>query len=153
MQHLRSSSPVSIDRFIPDAIIQRMLNYSIESQSEAGLLQFLAWLKILAEPKRLMIFNLLMEGVQCNCEIGEALQMAPNLISHHLNKLRAAGLVDAERGSLDARWVYYSVNRSALDQLNATFSTFFDAERIQPRNPACGPQGVSVRLNEIASQT
>ena len=28
-------------------------------------------LKVLAEPKRLLILHLLMEGVQCNCELGE----------------------------------------------------------------------------------
>ena len=28
-------------------------------------------LKALAEPKRLLILHMLMEGVQCNCELGE----------------------------------------------------------------------------------
>jgi ArsR family transcriptional regulator len=97
-------------------------------------------LKVLAEPNRLLIFNLLMEGVQCNCELGDALQMAPNLVSHHLSVLRQAGLVDVERDALDARWVYYSVNRAALDELNAAFGAFFDPARIQPRRLTCGPQ-------------
>jgi ArsR family transcriptional regulator, arsenate/arsenite/antimonite-responsive transcriptional repressor len=66
--------------------------------------------------------------------------MAPNLISHHLNKLRAVGLVDAERDIIDSRWIYYSVNRDALKKLNAGFDAFFDAQRIQPRQPACGPR-------------
>ena len=99
-------------------------------------------LKVLAEPKRLLIFNLLMEGVQCNCELGDALNMPPNLISHHLSKLRAVGLVNVERDALDARWVYYSVNRAALEELNAAFGAFFDPERIQPRRPNCGPQNL-----------
>ncbi|GAB4546292.1 MAG: hypothetical protein Fur002_21260 [Anaerolineales bacterium] len=102
-------------------------------------------LKVLAEPKRLLIFNLLMDGVQCNCELGDALQMAPNLISHHLSKLREVGLVDVERDALDSRWVYYSINRAALDELNAAFGAFFDPERIQPRKPSCGPQNL-IRL-------
>ena len=101
------------------------------------------WLKILAEPNRLRIFNLLMKGVQCNCELGDSLQMAPNLISHHLSALRKAGLVDVERDAVDARWVYYSINSDGLDQLNAAFSHFFDPQRIQPRQPACGPVGVT----------
>src|SRR5512141_2605952 len=82
-------------------------------------------LKVLAEPKRLLILHFLMEGVQCNCELGDALQMAPNLISHHLRVLRDAGLVNVERDALDARWIYYSVNRSALEELNAMFGVFF----------------------------
>lgn len=97
-------------------------------------------LKVLAEPNRLLIFNLLMEGVQCNCELGDHLQIAPNLISHHLSVLRQAGLVDMERSSLDARWVYYSINRAALDELNTAFGAFFDPARIQPRRLTCGPQ-------------
>ncbi len=106
-------------------------------------------LKILAEPKRLLILHLLMEGVQCNCELGDALQMPPNLISHHLSVMRKAGLVDVERDAVDARWVYYSINRAALDELNATFGVFFDPDRIKPRRPTCGPQSSVVRLNDI----
>ena len=105
-------------------------------------------LKVLAEPRRLRIFNLLMEGVQCNCELGDALDMTPNLISHHLGVLRQAGLVDIERDPNDARWVYYSVNRVALTDLNIAFGTFFDPDRIQPRQPQCGPQQVEVTLME-----
>jgi ArsR family transcriptional regulator, arsenate/arsenite/antimonite-responsive transcriptional repressor len=101
-------------------------------------------LKLLAEPKRLLILHLLMEGVQCNCELGDALQMAPNLISHHLRVLRDAGLVDVARDTLDARWLYYSINRPALDELNTAFGLFFDPSRLKPRRPTCGPQGALV---------
>ncbi|MGQ9547523.1 MAG: ArsR/SmtB family transcription factor [Roseiflexus sp.] len=38
------------------------------------------WLKALAEPQRLRIMRLLIEGIQCNCELGNSLDMAPNLI-------------------------------------------------------------------------
>lgn len=107
-------------------------------------------LKVLAEPNRLLILHLLMEGVQCNCELGDALQIAPNLISHHLRVLRDAGLVEVERDALDARWVYYSLNRRALDELNAAFGLFFDPARLKPRRPTCGPQGALVPASRIA---
>ena len=97
-------------------------------------------LKVLAEPKRLLILEMIIQGMQCNCELGDALQMAPNLISHHLSKLRKVGLVNAERDPLDSRWIYYSVNQAALDELNTTFGAFFNPERIQPRRLTCGPQ-------------
>ena len=97
-------------------------------------------LKVLADPKRLRILNLLMSGVQCNCEIGDALNMPANLISHHLRVLRKAGLVEVERDALDARWVYYSVNEEAIRALVAAFDAFFDLGRIQPRHPTCGPK-------------
>lgn len=106
-------------------------------------------LKVLAEPKRLLILNLLMEGVHCNCELGEFLDMTPSLISHHLRVLRQAGLVEMEKDALDARWVYYSLNEAALQELNDAFGAFFRPERIKPRRPSCGPQGVVVRLSEM----
>lgn len=122
--------------------IQRMLNYIPNEIHPAfvNLETLASRLKVLAEPKRLLIINLLMDGVQCNCELGDALQMAPNLISHHLSKLREGGLVDVERDAIDSRWVYYSVNRAALEELNAAFGAFFDPARIQPRRLTCGPQ-------------
>jgi ArsR family transcriptional regulator len=81
-----------------------------------------------------------MEGVQCICELGDALEMAPNLISHHLNKLRGVGLVDVERDTMDSRWICYSINRTALEKLNASFGAFLGPQRIQSRQPACGPR-------------
>ncbi len=108
------------------------------------------WLKVIAEPKRLQILDLLMQGIQCNCELSDALGMAPNLISHHMSILRQARLVNVERDAVDSRWVYYSVNRSTLDELNAAFDAFFDAERIQPRQPQCGPRSAVVLVSDIA---
>jgi len=107
-------------------------------------------LKVLAEPKRLLIFHLIMEGVQCNCELGEALDMPANLISHHLRVMRESGLVDSERDPFDARWVYYSVNLGTLAALNQAFGAFFDAARIKPRRLTCGPQSAQVLLEPAA---
>ena len=119
-----------------------MLNYLPEGikSSPVDLELLASRLKVLAEPKRLLILEMIIQGMQCNCELGDALQMAPNLISHHLSKLREVGLVNAERDPLDSRWIYYSINRTALDELNETFGAFFDPERIQPRRLTCGPQ-------------
>ena len=118
-------------------------------QPPTNLTDLANWLKALAEPKRLLILHLLMEGVQCNCELGDALAMAPNLISHHLSVLRKAGLVDVERDALDGRWVYYSINRQALAELNTAFGAFFDPARIKPRRATCGPQAAFIRTGEI----
>ncbi len=97
-------------------------------------------LRVLGDPTRLAIFDLLMQGVQCNCEIGDRLGLTMNLISHHLKALREAGLVDAERDPTDARWVYYSVNQSKLADVCQQLAAFLDPQRIQPRLPTCGPQ-------------
>lgn len=111
--------------------------------------QLAACLKVLAEPKRLTILNLLMAGVHCNCELVEQLDMTPSLISHHLRALREVGLVALERDAVDSRWIYYSVNEAALGEINRAFGLFFDPARIQPRRPTCGPQGTITRLADI----
>jgi len=131
-------------------IIQHMLNYLPDpTPPPTDLNQLARWLKVLAEPNRLLIFHQLVEGVQCNCELGNYLQMAPNLISHHLRVLREAGLIDVERDALDARWMYYSINRQALEELNQAWGAFFDPQRIKPRRLTCGPQGEFVHLDLI----
>ena len=108
--------------------------------SNEQLADFARWLKVICEPNRLLLLEKIIEGVQCNCELGDALQMAPNLISHHLSVLREAGLIETERDPVDARWVYYSVNLIAMEELRQMFGGFFDTNRIQPRRLTCGPQ-------------
>ena len=129
-----------------------MSNYSISIESvkqpPTDLNRLENWLRVLADPRRLLILDLIIQGVQCNCELGEALKMAPNMISHHLKALRAAGLVNVERDVVDARWVYYSVNKEALELLNAALGAFFNPARIRPRRLTCGPDGKFVRLTE-----
>jgi ArsR family transcriptional regulator len=125
-----------------------MLNYLPDfPASQVNLERMAKRLKALAEPNRLLIFNFIMGGVQCNCELGNGLDMAPNLISHHMRVLREAGLIDVERDAQDARWIYYSINRQALEELNQALGIFFDPERIKPRRLTCGPQGEFLRLD------
>jgi len=97
-------------------------------------------LKALSDPTRLSIFEMLMESVQCNCEIAERLDLSLSLTSHHLRVLRRAGLVQSERDPRDARWIYYSINRQALAQLDEEMRHLLDVNWIQPQLPSCGPR-------------
>jgi len=97
-------------------------------------------LKALSHPTRLSVFDMLMEGVQCNCEIAERLGLSLSLISHHVRILREIGLVQSERDPDDARWVYHSIDREALAELNEAICHLLDVNRIQPRVPSCGPR-------------
>lgn len=97
-------------------------------------------LAILAEPNRLRIIDLLMQGVQCNCTMGDQLQMPPNLISHHLSVLRRAGLIHSKRHPQDARWILYWINRPAIEALRGALSDFLDPARWHPGLPACRSQ-------------
>jgi ArsR family transcriptional regulator len=96
-------------------------------------------LKVIAEPKRLEILSLLLAGTHCNCEIGEKLNLAPNLISHHLRVLNEAGLIETERDAVDARWIYYSINSETLDGLLVQLQDFLDTSKTIVLVPNCGP--------------
>lgn len=125
-----------------------MLNYfsqatefSLPEEPGLGQEELAQVLKALADPSRLSIFNMLMEGVQCNCEIAERLGFSLSLISHHLRVLHDVGLVQSERDSRDARWIYHSIDREKLARLDATMRHLLDVNRMQPRLPSCGPSG------------
>ena len=112
----------------------------MSNRTHLSLVELAAALKVLGDPTRLAIFERLMQGVQCNCEIGDSLNLPMNLISHHLKVLRKAGLVNSERDPTDARWIYYSVNLDALARLREGLCAFLDPERVQARQPSCGPR-------------
>ena len=98
-------------------------------------------LRVLGDPKRLAIFDLLMGGVHCNCEISEQLGLSLSLVSHHLGALRKVGLVHGVRAPEDGRWIYYSVDQETLAGLGRAIDHLLNVERIQPRQPWCGPRG------------
>ncbi|MCK6629505.1 MAG: metalloregulator ArsR/SmtB family transcription factor [Anaerolineae bacterium] len=98
-------------------------------------------LKALADPNRLRIFNILMEGDSCNGELNERLGLPPNLLSHHLRVLRQAGLVRSRHDALDARWIYYTVDREAAHRWQTWLNELLNPARIQERLCLCGPEG------------
>ena len=98
-------------------------------------------LKAMADPNRLRIMNVLMDGESCNCEFVDSLGLPSNLLSHHLRVLKKAGLVDSRRDAVDGRWIYYSVNEDAVAQWNQWWGQFFDTSRIQHCKKLCGPEG------------
>ncbi len=130
-------------------IIQNMLNNTsalpekktAQDLPELAKERLVVMLKALADPRRLSIFDMLMEGIQCNCEIAERLGVSLSLVSYHLRILMEAGLVSSEPDPEDGRWFYYSVNRAALEQLQGQVGHLLDVQRIQPRHPSCGPKG------------
>lgn len=111
------------------------------------------FLKALADPNRLRIFATLIQGDSCNARLNEQLGLAPNLLSHHLRALREAGLVRDRRDEIDARWIYYTVDRKALKKWYAWLKTFLDPEQLRERPEVCGPEselvnGLSLSLRK-----
>jgi len=68
---------------------------------------------LLADPTRASILAILREGPHCVCEMAAALGERQNNVSNHLARLREAGLVQASRHKVDARWVYYERDEEA----------------------------------------
>ena len=65
-------------------------------------------LKLLAEENRLKILCILQGGEHCACQIIKHLGLPQNLVSHHLNKLKKAGLIE---GRKDGVWIHYSLTK------------------------------------------
>jgi ArsR family transcriptional regulator len=72
--------------------------------------------KALGDPIRLQLVDVLRKhaGKVCVCELVPLFDISQPTLSHHLKKLRDAGIVDSERQGL---WAYYYVNAEALDEL------------------------------------
>ncbi len=94
---------------------------------------------ILGNHNRLKLFDLLMNGVHCNCELTQKTGLANNLISHHLKVLQDAGLIHSVRSTSDARWIYYSINEKKINLIQEELQKFFDLSRILDREPECPP--------------
>lgn len=77
--------------------------------------------KALGDPIRLTLVDVLRKhaGKVCVCELVPLFDISQSTLSHHLKKLRAAGIVDSERQGL---WAYYYVRPEALKELSAWLS-------------------------------
>ena len=77
--------------------------------------------KALGDPIRLQLVDVLRRhaGKVCVCELVPLFDVSQPTLSHHLGKLRAAGIVDSERRGL---WAYYYVLPGALEELSEWLS-------------------------------
>ena len=109
--------------------------------------QLITILKALADPNRLAIFDRLMDGDSCNCELNEQLGIAPNLMSHHLRVLQKAGLIHSRKDKVDGRWVYYAVDKETITICRQQLNYLLDPARIKERPILCGPEGQTADIN------
>ena len=74
--------------------------------------------KALGDPIRMQLVDVLRRhaGEVCVCELVPLFDLSQPTISHHLKKLRDAGIVGSERRGL---WAYYYVNPEALEEVSA----------------------------------
>lgn len=68
--------------------------------------------KALGDPTRLRIVEMLARnGETCVCRIVDELEMHQPAISHHMAKLKQAGLLNARK---EGQWIHYSLRVDAL---------------------------------------
>ena len=111
------------------------------STTEARKLQKL--LKLIANENKFKIILHLAQGEACVCDIGEILGIEQSLVSHHLNSLRKAGLVNDRKIST---WVHCSLNKQAFEQLFQLFSKYLSPKSIS--NKMCSIHEVCKCLTE-----
>jgi ArsR family transcriptional regulator, arsenate/arsenite/antimonite-responsive transcriptional repressor len=77
--------------------------------------------KALGDPIRLQLVDVLRKhaGKVCVCELVPLFDLSQPTVSHHLKKLREAGIVGSERQGL---WAYYYVIPDSLKEFSAWLS-------------------------------
>lgn len=77
--------------------------------------------KALSDPIRVQLVDVLRKhaGKVCVCELVPLFDVSQPTLSHHLRKLREAGIVGVERQGL---WAYYYVHHQSTEALRAWLS-------------------------------
>ena len=106
------------------------------SEASANVSELASIFKVLSDPTRLRILSLLLVRTHCNCEIAAILGISLSLISHHMRILRLVGLVAGVRDPEDERWVYYSVDRQAVLNLESALQAVLHPTDTEIRDTA-----------------
>lgn len=72
-------------------------------------------LKVLSDPKRLKIVDMLKSGELCACKILEEFHITQPTLSHDMKLLSDVGLVDARK---EGKWMHYSLNKDVLGEVH-----------------------------------
>jgi ArsR family transcriptional regulator len=86
----------------------------------------------LSDGTRIEILRCLAGGERCVCELSGDLDAAQSRLSFHLKTLKDAGIVSDRR---EGRWVYYTLNREALEDMEAVLDVL--KRRAPGRAPSC----------------
>lgn len=64
--------------------------------------------KVLSDPNRLMIIEMILNGEKCACTLLEDLNISQSTLSHHMKTLCDSGVVNCRK---EGKWNYYSINK------------------------------------------
>jgi ArsR family transcriptional regulator, arsenate/arsenite/antimonite-responsive transcriptional repressor len=88
----------------------------------------------LSDPTRLELLERLKTGEQCVCELTDVMRAGQSRLSFHLKVLKDAGLLQDRR---DGRWMYYSINVEALEELEECLSELKQASKTNASSSRC----------------
>ena len=79
-------------------------------------------LKVISDPKRLRIIDILSCNELCACEILEKFDISQPTLSHDMRKLEEVGLVTSKR---EGKNTYYSLDKDSLDEVEESLGLIF----------------------------
>jgi ArsR family transcriptional regulator len=92
------------------------------------------WFHALSDETRLEIVERLIGGERCVCELTDLMDAAQSRLSFHLKTLKDADIVTDRR---EGRWVYYTLNRATLDEIEMLLGSLKRTERTAARSITC----------------
>ena len=88
----------------------------------------------LSDETRLLILEQLKGGEQCVCDLTEIFKTGQSRLSFHLRVLKEAGLILARP---EGRWVYYSLNSDAVEELQDVVNSLKAVSSRAARHGCC----------------
>ncbi len=89
-----------------------------------------SFFKALNDPTRREILEMLRQGDMTAGEIADAFHFSKPTISHHLDLLRQAGLVESVK---QGQYIYYSLNTTVMDEIVAWFIQFSNTKKTKTK--------------------
>ncbi len=96
-----------------------LFKYALELNDNSQ--AFVNQLKALADPMRLKILDILIDGERCACTFTSDLPISQSTLSHHLSVLNKAGLIKIEKEGVRSN---VSVEKEAFKQIQENLSKF-----------------------------
>ena len=81
--------------------------------------EYAQFFKVLSDPNRLMIIDMLSCGELCACVILEKFNITQPTLSHHMKSLCDSGLVV---GRKEGKWMYYSLSEKTVQTCGSILS-------------------------------
>lgn len=82
-------------------------------------------LKVISDPRRLKIIDILSCGERCACDILDYFDFTQPTLSHHMKVLEEAGIVNVRK---DGLWCYYSLNQVQCNQILSMLHNVFNGD-------------------------